>query len=57
VGVAALILSPHGDMTAGALAAKLQQATNPIACPADTSAYGPFPQNNGTPQACQGGSG
>jgi len=56
VGVAALILSAHGDMAQGALAAKVQQATNPLACP-DTSIYAPFPQMKlgGEPQTCQGG--
>jgi len=54
VGVAALILSAHGDMAQGALAANVQQATNPLPCP-DTSIYAPFPQNSGEPQTCQGG--
>lgn len=54
VGVAALIASRTGKR-GGALAAALQQATNPIACPPDTSAYDRFPQNSGAPQACTGG--
>jgi subtilisin family serine protease len=54
VGVAALILSAHGDASPGALAAKLQQATDALPCP-DTSIYAPFPQNSGEPQTCQGG--
>jgi subtilisin family serine protease len=55
-GVAALILSAPGrDLSPGALAAKVQQATNPLACPSDMSIYAPFPQSNGEPQSCQGG--
>jgi lantibiotic leader peptide-processing serine protease len=57
VGVAALIESATGK-TGGALAAALQQATNPIACPSDTSAYAFFPAlDGGAPQTCQGGVG
>jgi lantibiotic leader peptide-processing serine protease len=58
-GVAALILSAHGSMNPGPLAAALKNATNPLSCPdADTLAlYDPFPQNSGAPQTCQGGSG
>src|SRR5215472_14266271 len=57
VGVAALLESATGK-TGGALAAALQQVTNPIACPADTSAYDPFPAvDGGAPQTCQGGVG
>jgi lantibiotic leader peptide-processing serine protease len=55
VGVAALILSAHGNMQPGQLASAVQQATRPLSCP-DTSIYAPFPQNSGEPQACQGGS-
>ena len=56
-GVAALLESATGK-TGGALAAALQQATNPIACPSDTSAYDFFPAvDNGAPQTCQGGVG
>jgi len=54
VGVAALIASVSGAR-GGALAAKLQQATNPIACPVDLSPYAPYPQNSGAPQDCSGG--
>lgn len=44
--------------TGGALAAALQQATNPIACPSDTSAYAFFPAlDGGALQTCQGGVG
>src|SRR5215813_1054285 len=57
VGVAALLESATG-MTGSALAAALQQATNPIACPSDTSAYDFFPaRDGGALQTCQGGVG
>lgn len=55
-GVAALALSAH-RATAGSLAAAVQRATNPLACPSDMSIYGPFPQNSGAAQVCQGGAG
>src|SRR5262249_23213311 len=56
-GVAALLESATGK-TAGDLAAALQQATNSIPCPSDTSAYDFFPAvDNGAPQTCQGGAG
>src|SRR5215469_442047 len=56
-GVAALLESATGK-TGGALAAALQQATNPIPCPSDTSAYDFFPGvDSGAPQTCQGGVG
>ena len=56
-GVAALIASVTGD-TGGALAADLQRATNPIACPADVSPYAFFPGvDDGAAQRCQGGRG
>ena len=53
-GVAALIRSQHGTTSSGAVAAALQQATNPLPCP-DVSIYAPFPQLDGSPQECQGG--
>jgi subtilisin family serine protease len=56
VGVAALILSAHGSMNSGELAAALQQATTPLACP-DPALYEDFPQNNGEPQSCTGSGG
>ncbi|HYU83946.1 MAG TPA: S8 family serine peptidase [Kribbellaceae bacterium] len=56
VGVAALILSAHGSMSSGALAAALQNATDALSCPTDLSGYAPFPQNSGAPQTCQGSS-
>ena len=56
-GVAALLESATGKR-GGALAAALQQATTPIACPSDTSAYDFFPAVDGdAPQTCQGGAG
>jgi subtilisin family serine protease len=56
-GVAALLESATGK-TGGALAAALQQATNSIPCPSDTSAYAFFPAvDGGAPQTCQGGVG
>jgi len=56
-GVAALLESVTGK-TGGSLAAALQQATNPIPCPSDTSAYAFFPAlDGGAPQVCQGGVG
>jgi subtilisin family serine protease len=52
-GVAALALSTRPNLPSGALAAALEQATNPLPCP-DTSIYAPFPQIGGAPQTCQG---
>ena len=57
-GVAALIIS-HTGMHGGAVAAALQQATNPLPCP-DTSQpiYANFPGvNSEAPQTCTGGLG
>ena len=57
-GVAALIIS-HTGMHGGAVAAALQQATNPLPCP-DTSQpiYATFPGfNSEAPQTCTGGLG
>jgi lantibiotic leader peptide-processing serine protease len=54
-GVAALIESVTGQRT-GALSSALEQATNPLSCPADTSAYDFFPAvDGGAPQTCTGG--
>jgi lantibiotic leader peptide-processing serine protease len=53
-GVAALVRSQDRDVSAGAVAAQLQQATNPRPCP-DPALYADFPQNSGEPQSCQGG--
>ncbi len=56
-GVAALLESTSGK-TGGALSAALQQATNTLSCPSDTSMYAFFPSvSNGAPQTCQGGVG
>lgn len=52
-GVAALVISQTGK-SGGAVEAALQQATNPLPCP-DDAVYADFPQNNGDPQHCQGG--
>lgn len=53
-GVAALIASVTGK-TGGALSAALQNAVNPIPCPADVSPYAFFPAvDNGAPQTCEG---
>jgi subtilisin family serine protease len=51
-GVAALIMSQTGR-SGGALASAVQQATNPLPCPAD-DLYDGFPQNSGEPQHCTG---
>jgi subtilisin family serine protease len=56
-GVAALLESASGK-TGGALSAALQQATNSLSCPSDTSAYDFFPAvDGGAKQTCQGGAG
>ena len=53
-GVAALIMST-GVSSPGAVAAKLQNTADKIACPSDMSIYAPFPAtDNGAPQVCQG---
>ncbi len=63
-GVAALIISqfgkdlPRGNLRPGQVAAIITQTADPKDCPADVSSYAFFPsQNNGAPQACQGGAG
>jgi lantibiotic leader peptide-processing serine protease len=54
-GVAALLESVSGK-TGAALSAALQQATNALSCPTDTSDYDFFPAvDGGAPQTCQGG--
>jgi subtilisin family serine protease len=56
-GVAALIASV-GISSPGAIAAKLTNTADPIACPSDLSIYAFFPAvDNGAPQSCQGGTG
>jgi subtilisin family serine protease len=53
-GVAALIMST-GVTSPGAVAAKLQNTADKIACPVDLSIYAFFPAiDNGAPQVCQG---
>ena len=58
VGVAALLASTTG-VRGSALAATLEQATNPLACPTDLTPYAPFPSalDGTTPQTCTGGIG
>jgi subtilisin family serine protease len=56
-GVAALIKS-QGIKSPGAVAAKLNNTADPIACPTDMSIYLTFPAlDNGAPQVCTGGTG
>jgi len=56
-GVAALIAS-SGVKSPGAIAARLQNTADPIACPPDLSIYAFFPAvDNGAPQTCSGGPG
>jgi lantibiotic leader peptide-processing serine protease len=50
-GVAALLLS--NGVAPGAVQAAMQQATNPLPCPAD-SVYAAFPRPDGSPQHCSG---
>jgi subtilisin family serine protease len=54
-GVAALIMST-GVTSPGAVAARLQNTADAIACPSDLSIYDFFPAiDNGAPQQCQDG--
>lgn len=56
-GVAALIMS-SGVTSPGAVAARIINTADPIACPPDLSIYAFFPSvDNGAPQMCQGGVG
>jgi lantibiotic leader peptide-processing serine protease len=56
-GVAALIMS-QGTKSPGAVAAKINNTADSIACPPDLSIYAFFPAvDNGAPQVCQGGTG
>jgi subtilisin family serine protease len=48
-GIAALIISRFGRMSPGAMAARLQQAAAPIACPPN-----PFIASDGSSQICEG---
>ena len=53
-GVAALVMST-GVTSPGAVAARLQNTADKIACPTDMSMYANFPAvDNGAPQVCQG---
>jgi hypothetical protein len=54
-GVAALIRSVFAGLAPGAVGARIDQTADPMACPTDMSIYSGFPQTNGEPQACQGG--
>jgi lantibiotic leader peptide-processing serine protease len=59
-GVAALLESRFGHVSAGRITALLGQTADSIACPdaATLALYAPFPQfSNGEPQSCQGGAG
>ena len=54
-GVAALIVS-QGITSPGAVAARIFQTAQPMACPSDLSIYAFFPSvSNGAPQTCDGG--
>jgi subtilisin family serine protease len=56
-GVAALIMS-QGTRSPGAVAAKINNTADPMACPPDLSIYAFFPAvDNGAPQVCTGGTG
>jgi subtilisin family serine protease len=56
-GVAALIASQR-IRPPGAIAARISNTADPIACPPDLSIYDSFPsENSGAPQVCQGGAG
>ena len=56
-GVAALIVST-GVTSPGAVAARITNTADPLACPPDLSIYTFFPAvDNGAPQVCQGGQG
>jgi lantibiotic leader peptide-processing serine protease len=56
-GVAALIVST-GITSPGAVAAKINNTADPMACPSDLSIYAFFPAvDNGAPQVCTGGTG
>jgi lantibiotic leader peptide-processing serine protease len=56
-GVAALIVST-GITSPGAVAAKINNTADPIACPPNLTIYAFFPAvDNGAPQVCTGGTG
>jgi subtilisin family serine protease len=55
-GVAALVISQFGKISSTAVAARITNTADPMACPSDMSIYAPFPAiDNGAPQVCQGG--
>jgi lantibiotic leader peptide-processing serine protease len=55
-GVAALVVSQFGKISSTAVAARITNTADPMACPSDMSIYAPFPAiDNGAPQVCQGG--
>jgi lantibiotic leader peptide-processing serine protease len=57
-GVAALVISQFGKISATAVAARITNSADPMACPSDLSIYAFFPAlDNGAPQVCQGGTG
>jgi lantibiotic leader peptide-processing serine protease len=57
-GVAALVFSQFPTLSANAVAAKISNSADPLACPPDLSIYAFFPAiDNGAPQVCQGGTG
>jgi subtilisin family serine protease len=57
-GVAGLIMSRFPTLSSNAVAAKLQNTADPLACPSDLSIYDFFPAlDNGAPQVCTGGTG
>jgi subtilisin family serine protease len=56
-GVAALVVSA-GVSSPGAVASRITNTADNLACPADMSVYAPFPAvDNGAAQVCQGGTG
>jgi lantibiotic leader peptide-processing serine protease len=57
-GVAALVISQFGKISPTAVAARITNTADSMACPSDMSIYAPFPAiDNGAPQVCQGGTG
>jgi subtilisin family serine protease len=57
-GVAALIISQLGHMSAGSVQAIIRNTADSLNCPADPSIYSFFPAvDNGAPQTCTGGQG
>jgi hypothetical protein len=56
-GVAALIRSKFGGIPQGAVAAKIGQTADPLACPPNPFLFPAFPRPSGDPQTCEGGIG